>query len=155
MTPEQEARADIDRLLTAAGWHVCNDEAADIHAARGVAIREFKLVAGQGTADRLLYVEGKAAGVIEDTRGCVTVRFTPTRYVPPQRVAHDLTDRQRALLALLEASRTGLALRHLMAALTPGAAEWEVKEDLAFLKRLELIDSAGHGRGAYWELRRR
>jgi len=65
MTPEQEARADIDRLLTAAGWHVCDYKAADIHAARGVAIREFELVAGHGTADYLLYVDGKAAGVIE------------------------------------------------------------------------------------------
>jgi len=65
MTPEQEACADIDRLLIAAGWHACDDKAADIHAARGVAIREFKLVAGQGTADHLLYVNGKAAGVIE------------------------------------------------------------------------------------------
>lgn len=65
MTPEQEARADIDCLLTAAGWHVCDYKAADIHAARGVAIREFELVAGHGTADYLLYVDGKAAGVIE------------------------------------------------------------------------------------------
>jgi hypothetical protein len=29
MTPEQEARADIDRLLTVDGWHVCNYKAAD------------------------------------------------------------------------------------------------------------------------------
>jgi type I restriction enzyme R subunit len=65
MTPEQEARADIDRLLTEAGWHVCDYKAAAIHAARGVAIREFELVAGHGTADYLLYVDGKAAGVIE------------------------------------------------------------------------------------------
>lgn len=65
MTLEQEARADIDRLLTAAGWHVCEDKAAVIHAARGVAIREFELVAGHGTADHLLYVDGKAACVID------------------------------------------------------------------------------------------
>jgi len=38
MTPEQEARADIDRLLTAAGWHACDYKAAHTHAARRVAI---------------------------------------------------------------------------------------------------------------------
>jgi type I restriction enzyme R subunit len=52
-------------LLTAAGWSVQDFKAADIHAARGVAIREFVLDAGQGFADYLLYVDGKAAGVIE------------------------------------------------------------------------------------------
>jgi hypothetical protein len=30
MTPEQEARAEIDRLLTAAGWHVCVQKVAAI-----------------------------------------------------------------------------------------------------------------------------
>ena len=38
---------------------------ANIHAARGVALREFPLNAGFGFADYLLYVDGKAAGVIE------------------------------------------------------------------------------------------
>ena len=50
-------------LLEAAGWHVCDASAANIHAARGVAIREFPLP-GYGFADYLLYVDGKAAGVI-------------------------------------------------------------------------------------------
>lgn len=65
MTPEAKARAEIDRLLAAAGWHVCDFRQADIHAAAGVAIREFELTSGHGTADYLLYVNGKAAGVIE------------------------------------------------------------------------------------------
>ena len=64
-TPEAAARHDIDRLLERAGWHVCDFKSADIHAASGVAIREFELAAGHGTADYLLYVDGKAAGVIE------------------------------------------------------------------------------------------
>ena len=33
----------MDRLLQAAGWHVCDAAAANIHAPRGVAIREFPL----------------------------------------------------------------------------------------------------------------
>ncbi|MGA9992771.1 MAG: hypothetical protein WBP86_10655, partial [Thiobacillaceae bacterium] len=74
--PEQQARSKIDALLAAAGWHVCDAAAANIHAARGVAIREFPLSSpsprergegrgegrpeGYGFADYLLYVDGKA-----------------------------------------------------------------------------------------------
>ena len=38
-TPEASARETIDRLLTAAGWLVVDAADANIHAARGVAIR--------------------------------------------------------------------------------------------------------------------
>ncbi|MBP9147802.1 MAG: DEAD/DEAH box helicase family protein [Rhodoferax sp.] len=65
MAPEQQARVGIDTLLSAAGWHVCNVADANIHAATGVAIREFPLNNGFGFADYLLYVNGKACGVIE------------------------------------------------------------------------------------------
>jgi type I restriction enzyme R subunit len=65
MTPEQKARVSIDTLLAAAGWHVCNVSSANLHAATSVAIREFPLNNGFGFADYLLYVNGKACGVIE------------------------------------------------------------------------------------------
>ncbi|MGA8146171.1 MAG: type I restriction-modification enzyme R subunit C-terminal domain-containing protein [Gallionellaceae bacterium] len=65
MSPEELARQNIDHLLAQAGWLVCDASAANIHAARGVAIREFPLKSGHGFADYLLYVDGKAAGVIE------------------------------------------------------------------------------------------
>ncbi len=42
-TPEQSARSRIDVLLTTAGWAVQDAAAANIHAVRGVAIREFPL----------------------------------------------------------------------------------------------------------------
>lgn len=41
--PEQLARAEIDRLLQAAGWSVQDFKSANIHATRGVAPREFRL----------------------------------------------------------------------------------------------------------------
>jgi type I restriction enzyme R subunit len=63
--PEDRARAEIDRLLTAAGWLIQNRKDADITAGRGVAIREFPLKSGHGFADYLLYVDGAAAGVVE------------------------------------------------------------------------------------------
>lgn len=62
--PEAEARLQIDALLAAAGWVVQDAKAVNIHAGRGVAIREFPL-SGHGFADYLLYVDGKGAGVIE------------------------------------------------------------------------------------------
>ncbi len=39
--------------------------ALNVHAARGVAVREFPLLHGHGFADYLLYVDGRAAGVVE------------------------------------------------------------------------------------------
>ena len=63
--PEAEARIRIDELLEAAGWQVQDANSVNIHAARGVAIREFPLASGHGFADYLLYVDGKAAGVVE------------------------------------------------------------------------------------------
>ncbi|MFA6181632.1 type I restriction-modification enzyme R subunit C-terminal domain-containing protein [Acidithiobacillus sp.] len=71
--PEQEARQTIDQLLGAAGWHICDADAVNIRAARGVVVREFPLKPGHGFADYLLYVDGKAAGVIEAKRQGVTL----------------------------------------------------------------------------------
>ena len=51
MTSEQEARERIDKLLEAAGWTVRYPADANIHAARGVAIREFPLKSGHGFTD--------------------------------------------------------------------------------------------------------
>jgi type I restriction enzyme R subunit len=64
-TPEDEARDQIDAMLDAAGWAVQDAARANIHASRGVALRNFALKTGHGFADYLLYVDGGAAGVIE------------------------------------------------------------------------------------------
>ncbi len=65
MTPEQEARRAIDKMLDLAGWAVQDLHAVNLSAGRGVAVREFKLKPDHGTADYLLYVDRQAAGVIE------------------------------------------------------------------------------------------
>jgi type I restriction enzyme R subunit len=67
MTPEQQARSDIDKLLAKAGWVIQDPAQAHITAAPGVAVREFPLP-GHGFADYLLYVNGRAAGVIDQCR---------------------------------------------------------------------------------------
>ena len=65
MTPEQEARINIDRLLQQAGWVIQDADSINLYASRGVAVREFPLNSGHGTADYLLYVNQQAAGVVE------------------------------------------------------------------------------------------
>ncbi|OYY93730.1 MAG: type III restriction endonuclease subunit R, partial [Hydrogenophilales bacterium 28-61-23] len=77
--PEQQARENIDKLLHAAGWIVSNASQANIHAARGVAIREFPLKPGHGYADYLFYVDGKAAGVIEAKKEGVSLSGVETQ----------------------------------------------------------------------------
>jgi ATP-dependent DNA helicase RecG len=90
---------------------------------------------------------------IEDIGGCVTVRFRQTRYIPPHRVTHNLTERQRHVLALLEANRDGLSRRVILSGLQGQPTIGEVQWDLDVLRRLGLIDSFGHGLGAYWRLK--
>lgn len=77
--PEQQARAEIDRLLAAAGWAVQDFKAANIQAARGVALREFQLKDGYGEADYLLYVDARAAGVLEAKKKGFTLSGVETQ----------------------------------------------------------------------------
>jgi type I restriction enzyme R subunit len=49
--PEDKARAEIDRLLVAAGWVIQNKDELDLTAGRGVAVREFVMKPGFGFAD--------------------------------------------------------------------------------------------------------
>ena len=64
-TPEDKAREHIDQALEQAGWKVQDYKSADLQAGLGVVLRNFPLVSGHGFADYLLYIDGKAAGVIE------------------------------------------------------------------------------------------
>ena len=65
MTPEEQARVNIDRSLEQAGWVVQDADSVNLYASAGVAVREFSLKPGHGRADYLLYVNKRAAGVIE------------------------------------------------------------------------------------------
>lgn len=64
-TPEQEARTHIDAALEAAGWAIQNRAEMNLAAARGVAVREFKMARDHGFADYLLFLDGKAVGALE------------------------------------------------------------------------------------------
>jgi ATP-dependent DNA helicase RecG len=83
--------------------------------------------------------------------GSVWVRFLPSGYIAPHRVAHALTDRQREVLQVIGRGRR-LPLRDIISGLSSPPAAGTVRDDLYHLKRLGLIDLQGHGRGAVWFL---
>ena len=65
MTPEGQARINIDRMLEQAGWAVQDRNSVNLYAGIGVVVREFVLKSGHGAADYLLFVNRTAAGVVE------------------------------------------------------------------------------------------
>jgi len=65
LTPEAQARIEIDQMLALAGWVVQDADKVNLAAGKGVAIREFVLAPGHGRADYLLFVDGKPLGVLE------------------------------------------------------------------------------------------
>ena len=88
MTPEEKARVKIDQMLEDAGWKVVDreDYSPTITAA---AIREA-LILGKKEADYLLFINGKAVGVLEAKREEIDVSSVRvceqasgyTRYAP-------------------------------------------------------------------------
>ncbi|WP_020396860.1 DEAD/DEAH box helicase family protein [Thiolinea disciformis] len=65
-TPEQHARDHIDAMLIAAGWLVQTQKQLNLHAGVGIAVTEVQTDAG--IADYVLFVKGKAVGIIEAKR---------------------------------------------------------------------------------------
>jgi len=84
--------------------------------------------------------------------GAVGVRFLPSGYIAPHRVAHDLTKRQREVLQIL-AGAPRLSFREIRAQLPTPPPDRTLREDLLHLKKLGLVGSEGHGRGAVWFLK--
>jgi type I restriction enzyme R subunit len=95
-TPEELARQTIDAQLRAAGWVVQSLDELNLSAARGVAVREMQSMGGP--ADYILFVDGKALGVVEAKKAGTTLsgvaeqsaRYTFARSWIPQRWADPL-----------------------------------------------------------------
>ena len=95
-TPEQLARIQIDAQLSAAGWTVQSIGDLNLHAARGVAVREMQ--SHGGPADYVLFVDGKALGIVEAKKAGTTLsavaeqsaRYTAAMKWIPQRWADPL-----------------------------------------------------------------
>lgn len=73
MMPKQQARQKIDALLEAAGWVIQNTNTFNRNASLGVAVCEFQL--SSGSYDCLLFIDGKATGVIKAKRQGILFRF--------------------------------------------------------------------------------
>jgi len=71
LKPEEKARANIDDLLQKAGWILQDYKDLNLGVSLGVAVREFPL--GQIHADYLLFIDRKAAGVIEAKQAGTTL----------------------------------------------------------------------------------
>ncbi len=109
---------------------------------------------GRGTIkmEELTLRAGLPSPEIFEAAGCVTVRFSPTVYLPPQRVAQNVTDRQQRVLLFLSGHPQGAAVRDIAAGLGLAGTPRSLREDLTTLKVLGLVDGKGWGRGARWLL---
>jgi type I restriction enzyme, R subunit len=93
---EQVARESIDAQLRAAGWMVQSLGELNLHASHGVAVREMQSMGGP--ADYILFVDGKALGVVEAKKVGTTLsavaeqsaRYTAAKNWIPQRWADPL-----------------------------------------------------------------
>lgn len=111
---------------------------------------------GRGTLKmaELTQAAGLPRPEIEEVAGAVLVRFRPSLYIPPQRIGHDLTERQQGILRTLGGGRP-LSLSEIAKQIGFGGSLKVLQDDIAFLKRAGLIDLLGRGRGARWVLKGR
>ena len=87
---------------------------------------------------------------IEDVGDSVMVRFSRGQFAPARRKANDLTDRQNAILALLEQADKGLSLREIHARLPLDITTRQVRRALAALRARGLALSTGPGPASRW-----
>lgn len=64
--PEQLARDQTDKQLTACGWTIQSIKKVNLHVGIGVAVKEY--LTDVGPADYVSFVDGKPSGVIEAKR---------------------------------------------------------------------------------------
>ena len=63
MNPEDQARKDIDKMLTDSGWVVQDYEDRNLSAGLGIAVREYPL--SKDNADYALFIDSQPVGVVE------------------------------------------------------------------------------------------
>ena len=66
MKPEDNARQQIDKMLTESGWIIQDYEDRNLSAGLGIAVREFPL--SKDNADYALFIDSQPVGVIEAKR---------------------------------------------------------------------------------------
>ena len=66
LDPEDRSRHElINPALKSAGWVIQPFKSADVFASKGVAVEYFPMGWGVGEADYVLFIDGKAAGIVE------------------------------------------------------------------------------------------
>ena len=109
---------------------------------------------GRGTQKivELCVKAGHPEPEFEERSGEVIVRFNASGYVPPHRVEHDLSDRQRRILHVL---RDGVRFRsaEILERMMPKPSPTVLRDDLNFLRSCGLVEGSGRGVGARWWLR--
>jgi ATP-dependent DNA helicase RecG len=136
---------DLLRPHTSQPW---NPLIASVFFRRGVAEQW-----GRGTMKIIQLTEqaGLVSPEFEVRGGEVVVRFFPTGYVPPSRVAHELTTLQREILEVLAglgAVPSTEVRKHLQVKLP----ETTVLDNLRTLQHLGLVDKVGKTKGTRWRL---
>ena len=76
MTPEQNARAFIDKKLEQSGWMIQDIKTLKPNASLGIAVREFPT--DTGPVDYALFVNGIPVGVIEAKKNTAGENITAT-----------------------------------------------------------------------------
>ena len=120
---------------------------ADVFYRRGI-IEKW----GSGTLKmaELMAQAGLPKPEIEDANDHVTVRFRPSRYIPPRRVEVNLTARQQAILALLHDAEGGLAISEIHGKLGEDINNRTIRRDLIALRDYGMITQIGQRRGTRW-----
>lgn len=109
---------------------------------------------GRGTQKivELCLEAGQPEPEFEEQVGCVVVRFRPSSYVPPLRVSHDLSERQREILNIL-GDRKKWKVQDIRSELANPPAMRTLRDDLSLLRQFGLVEASGRGPGARWSLR--
>jgi ATP-dependent DNA helicase RecG len=107
---------------------------------------------GRGTLKMIELTQraGLTPPEFECRTGEVIVRFSPTQYVPPTRVDHQLSALQRELLEVL--AQGSKSLREILAMLQETTPERTVQDNLKMLRELGLVELTGQRRSAKWSL---
>lgn len=111
---------------------------------------------GRGTQKivELCVSAGRPEPEFFEQAGSVMVKFLASAYVPPMRVAHNLSDRQRFILNVL-ANTLEFSFDEVKKTLPNPPADRTLRDDFQHLKRLGMILSKGRGKHSKWSLVRK
>jgi len=94
---------------------------------------------------------GQPRPEIEESGGCIVVRFQPGRYVAPQQIKRDLTKRPRSILQFPATKSSGLSRAEIAKARRLPLLT--VRDELDHLISTEMVETYGYCRGAVWHLK--